>query len=135
MNDQDAADALFAWAERNGVRATLHQSPADVDEASSPVTHVRLSPRNYWGPPLTNSEAQQAGTLSARYVASRGEYSYDAIWERRKHILIWSARVQRHGRSTRLIDGQINIGPGGVDLKSAVRRLVEERIERGEGVD
>ena len=135
MNDQEAGDALSAWAERNGVRATLHQSPADVDEAPSRTTHVRLSPKNYWGPPLSHAAAQAAGTLSAKHKVPRGDYTYDAIWERRKDTLVWSARVQRTGQSARVIDGEINIGPGRVDLAAAVRRLVERRIERGEGID
>ena len=56
MSEREAGDALFAWAERNGIRATLHQSLAGAAEASARATHVRLSPKNYWGPPLTKSE-------------------------------------------------------------------------------
>jgi len=135
MDDREAGDTLFAWAERNGVRATLHQSLADADETPPRATHVRLSPRNYWGPPLAKSEPGEAGTLSAKCAAPRGEYVYDAIWERRKDTLIWSARVQGKGRPVRVIDGQIYIGPGRADLEAAVRRLVEGRITRGEDVD
>jgi len=135
MSDREAGDALFAWAERNGVRATLHQSLADADEGSPRVTHVRLSAKNYWGPPLAKSEPSEAGTLSANCTVPRGEYAYDAIWERRKDTLIWSARVQGGGRPARVIDGRTDIGPGRVDLEAAVRRLVEGRITRGEGVD
>lgn len=61
MSDREAGDALFAWAQRNGIRATLHQSLADSGEASPRATHVRLSPKNYWGPPLTKSGPQEAG--------------------------------------------------------------------------
>jgi len=135
LNDQEAGDALFAWAERHGVRATLHQSLADADETSPRATHVRLSPKNYWGPPFAKSEPREAGTLSASFTVPRGEYAYDAIWERRKDLLIWSARVQRSDRPARTIDGRINIGPGRVDLEAAVRQLVEGRIARREGVD
>ena len=135
MNDSEAADSLFAWAERNRIRATLHTSPADADEASPRATHVRLSPRNYWGPPLAKSEPQEAGTLSASCTVPLGEYAYDALWERRKNTLIWSARVQRSGRPARVINGRVNIGPGRVDLEAAVRQLVEGRIARREGVD
>jgi hypothetical protein len=135
MNEREAADALFAWAERNGIRATLHPSLADADEASPRATHVRLSPKNYWGPPFAKSEPQEAGTLSASCTVPLGEYAYDALWERRKNTLIWSARVQRSGRPARVINGRINIGPGRVDLEAAVRQLVEGRIARREGVD
>ena len=58
MSEREAGDALFAWAERNGIRATLHQSLAGAGEASARVTHVRLSPKNYWGPPLTKIAPQ-----------------------------------------------------------------------------
>ena len=77
MNEREAADALFAWAERNGIRATLHPSLADADEASPRATHVRLSPKNYWGPPFAKSEPQEAGTLSASCTVPLGEYAYD----------------------------------------------------------
>jgi hypothetical protein len=86
----------------------------------------------------TGSWAISVGTVSAQYTRLRGErieYLYDATWERHEDMLIWSARVRCDGFAAGVIDGQINIGPGHLDLGAAVCRLVERRIERGEGLD
>lgn len=42
MTDEAAQAALLAWAERNGIKASLRVSCADAS-ASSRVSHVRLT--------------------------------------------------------------------------------------------
>jgi hypothetical protein len=42
MADEAAQAALLAWAERNGIKASLRVSRADAS-GSSPVSHVRLT--------------------------------------------------------------------------------------------
>jgi hypothetical protein len=50
--------------------------------------------------------------------------------------LTWSARVRGpSGESFSVIDGQVNVGAGDVDLEVAVRRIVETSIEHRIGVN
>lgn len=75
---------------------------------------------------------------SGTYTTTRDghlRYQYDATWDRSGTTVLWSARVRREGESFSVIDGQINLGPGVVDVEAAVRNLVEHSIEHRIGVD
>jgi hypothetical protein len=71
-------------------------------------------------------------TTAGAYTRARGEsYEYEATWQLFGYSARWKARVSRGG-AVGVIDGEIGLGDGSIDIEAAVKRAVERRIEAGE---